>query len=175
MRNGVSAAIRQCLYRYQEQLLSGNTRAAEHIIEVLGPEDGQRVVRVLKNERFDEHVSVELTAASVSTNKEADRQNAIILVNILTQYYQRILELAVVAVNPQTPPAIKKVVEKIASAAGEIIDRTIRTFDQVRDPGTFIINLEEGAEFDQMSALAGGLQQLLGGAAPAQSPVLPAP
>ena len=79
--------------------------------------------------------------------KDGDRQNAMMLVNILAQYYQRTLELVAIAANPQTPPAVVEVAKKIADSAGEIIDRTIRTFDQIRDPSTFIIQVEE--EIDQ--------------------------
>src|SRR5258706_4186803 len=70
------------------------------------------------------------------------------------------MELVTIAANPQVPPEVKTTAQKIATAAGEIIERTIRTFDQIRDPRTFIVDV--GEELD--SALAcvnqNGLQGL---------------
>lgn len=157
MRLAVAGSLRQCLYRYQERLLAGDTAAMASIYNVLGYEDGERVINLLKDESFDEQIDVELTAASASVNKEADRQNSIMLTNILGQYYQRTLELVTLAANPQTPPEVRAIANKIASAAGEIIDRTIRTFDQVRDPSAFVIEIEE--ELNELEA-TGGSQQM---------------
>lgn len=159
MRNAVAGALKQCVYRYQERLLAGDVEAETHILMVLGPEDGQLVVNLLNDQSFDEHITIELTASSSMVNRESDRQNAIMLVNLLSQYYQRTLELVGVASNPQTPEAIREVAKKIAESSSEIIDRTIRTFDTVRDPGTFIIEIE--GELDKVISPQGGIQGLL--------------
>ena len=164
MRLATAGAVRQCLYRYQERLLAGDAEAEAHILKVLGPAGGRLVVDVLKREDFDEAIAIELTASSASVNREADRQNAIMLVNILAQYYQRVLELVGIASNPQVTPAVKSVAMKIAEAAGAIIERTVRTFDQIRDPQTFVVQVEE--EINGMEGLSqtglGGLGRLLG-------------
>jgi hypothetical protein len=170
MRLAISGAVMQCLYRYQERLLSGDKIAEATIFQVLGYTEGMRVIDLLANESFDEQVDVELTAASTSVNREADRQNAMMLTNILAQYYQRTLELVTIAANPETPPEVRSIATKIADAAGEVIDRTIRTFDQVRDPETFVVEVEE--ELNQLEATNGSpqmamqqlMQGLLGGA-----------
>jgi len=180
MRLCVAASLRQACYRYQERLLSGDQRAIETIIDVLGYEDGTRVITVLKNSKFDEHLDIELTASSASVNREADRQNSIMLTNILSQYYQRTIELIMLSVNPQTPPEIAGIAKKIATSAGEIIDRTIRTFDQVRDPSTFVIDIEEElnnieANSGDQQALASLMQMLGGGGEQHQSPEFPSP
>ena len=143
MKFCIVGSLRQACYRYQERLKSGDERAMAYIYNVLGYDDGNRVIEVLRRESFDEHVDMELTASSASINREADRQSAIMLTNMLGQYYQRTIEFIMLAVNPETPPEVAQVARKIADSAGEIIDRTIRTFDQVRDPGTFIVNIEE--------------------------------
>jgi len=84
------------------------------------------------------------------------------------------------SVNPQTPPEIAGIAKKIATSAGEIIDRTIRTFDQVRDPSTFVIDIEEElnnieANSGDQQALASLMQMLGGGGEQPQSPQLPSP
>lgn len=164
MKLCISRALTQCLYRYKERLLIGDNNAKLAIMQVLGYEDGNLVIDLLSRDSFDEFVDVELTATSASTNREADRQNALMLSNLLIQYYQRTLELVTIASNPQTPPEVRETATRIANAAGEIIDRTIRTFDQIRDPSTFVLevddtlkSLEASGGSDQMA-----LQQLVG-------------
>ena len=160
IRLATAGAVRQCLWRYKEQLLAGNTEAERTLVEVLGAEDASKVAEVLRREDFDQAIHIELTASSASVNRDADRQNALLLVNILGQYYEKVLQLVTIATNPQVPKPVKDVAAKIAQAAGEAIDRTIRTFDQMRDPRTFIIDVE--AQVDQAAAGANpeGLQGL---------------
>jgi hypothetical protein len=50
---------------------------------------------------------------------------------------------------------------KIAEAAGEVIDRTIRTFDQVRDPALFRIEIDVEMETAMANAPQQGIQQLM--------------
>lgn len=172
MRRALGNAARQGLYRYQEKLLAGSVKVENHIITVLGEEDGERVIRVLKNKHFDENMVVELTASTATVNAEADKQNALMLVNILAQYYERTLQLVGIASNPETPEPVREVARKVANSAGEIMDRTIRTFDQVRDPISFIIDIN--TELDKIQEQAtpeatGGLLQLIQGGADQQS------
>lgn len=158
----IARSIKQAFYRYQERLKAGDVDVEAHIYAVLGPEEGSILVQVLKRDTFDEHVDIELTASSASVNREADRQSAVMLVNILAQYHQRMLELVSIAANPQTPEPVRDVAQKIASSASEIIDRTIRTFDQVRDPSTFIVDISDELDQAQSQLPQAGLQQLLG-------------
>jgi hypothetical protein len=170
IRLGTSAAVRQCLYRYQEKLLANDTDAEATIRKVLGTKDAGLVIALLKRDDFDEAVSVELTASSASINKEADRQGSIVLANLLGQYYQRILELVAIASRPDVPEPVREVAKKIAEKAGEVIDRTIRTFDQIRDPETFIVRVEEeldtGLEGLTQGGILGQLLGLVGGTPP---------
>jgi hypothetical protein len=169
VRLACAGAVRQCLYRYQERLLAGDRESERHIRRVLGDAEGDLVISLLKDPDFDECVAVTMTASSASVNREADRQNSLMLVNILSQYYDKTLQLVAIAANPQTPPPVRDVAGKIAEAAGRIIERTIRTFDQVRDPQTFIVNVSE--ELDGIQDLSqqgmlglAGLVGTIGGA-----------
>jgi len=163
MRNCIGGSVRQGLYRYQERLLArGGEKIQDHITSILGAEDGMAVISLLRNENFDEWIDVQLTAASASVNREADRQNAIMLVNVLGQYYQRMIELTAIASNPQTPETVREVAKKVAVSASEIIDRTIRTFDQIRDPATFVIDINEELNASAGMAQEAQLMQLMG-------------
>src|SRR3990167_8067952 len=168
-------AVIQCLYRYQERLLMGDRKTEIHITELMGSEEGRFVIDTLKDEKFDENYKVELTVSSASVNRDADRQNAIILVNLLATYYQRTLELVAIAANPQTPEPVRDVARKIANSAGEIIERTIRTFDQIRDPEAFIVDVN--TELDKIEGVGqeglAGLTDLLGKASQFGQPFPP--
>lgn len=172
IRLGTADAVIQALYRYQERLLAGDRQVEEHIVTLLGEGPGQTVIGVLRKADFDNNVEIELTAASGTTNREADRQNAIMLINVLAQYYQRTLELVMLASQPTTPPPVREVAGKIAKAVGEVIERTIRTFDSIRDPETFIVRVEE--EINGLEGLPteglGGLEQLFGALTQAAGP-----
>ena len=151
VRLATAEAAFQCLIRYQERVRDGDAEVEFHILQLLGddPEadDGGLVLEILRRADLEKAMTVELTASSASINRDADRQNAVMLVNLLANYYQKTLELVGIASNPQTPAPVRDVAKKIAESAGEIIDRTIRTFDQIRDPATFIIDVER--ELDQ--------------------------
>lgn len=167
MREATAGAMKQCLYRIQERLLANDKGVEEWLTSALGGEKAGLVINLLRKPTFDNAVDVVLTASSANNNKEAERQNAIVLVNLLGNYYQKALELAMIAANPQTPPEVKEVAVKIAKCAGEMIERTIRTFDTISDPEMFIVNMEK--ELDAMAlpqdGLA-GLAQLMGGMQP---------
>lgn len=163
MRFCLANSMKQCLYRYQEKLLSNiNSPVADHITRILGVADGNRIISLLRDENFDDWFDVEITAASASVNREADRQNAIILVNTLGQYYQRMLELTMIASNPQVPAEVREVAKKVSVAASETIDRALRTFDQVRDPGTFLISVEDEMDRAAASMPQQAMAQLMG-------------
>lgn len=164
MKTAACDAIRQALFRYQERLLAGDKKAEQHIMELLGPEDGNLVVLILKDKQFSDEMTVEFTAVSASVNRDADRQNAMLLVQMLGQYYQRVIELTQLASTPGIPPQVANIAIQVAEKASEVIDRTIRTFDQVRDPKTFLIDVE--AELSTINPQDQALQaiaQLMGG------------
>lgn len=173
----VAGAVMQAMYRYQEQLLANNNYASEHILDIMGLEEGPLVIEVLKDKNFAEGLKVELTASSATVNREVERQNAMFLVGLLTQYYQKVVDLTMIVANPETPPEVRDVAKKISVAAGEAIERTVRTFDQMRDPEAFIINFEQevdnAAEGAQNQQALQGLMALMGnmGGAGIETPV----
>jgi hypothetical protein len=142
-RREMAGAIRQCLWRYRERLLAGDERASQNIIDILGDHAGTRVVALLMSKRFEESVSVELTATTPQVNRAQERQDAVQLISLVGQYYEKVLQLLMVASNPQTPPPVQKIAKEIAEKVGEIVERTIRTYDAVRDPKTFILEVDE--------------------------------
>jgi hypothetical protein len=153
IRGMCGGAMKDCLIRLQECLLKNDANVERWITETIGDEKlSPSVIMALKSESFDDETSVTLTASSATVNKDVDKQNMLLLVNIAVQYYQRVLELITIASNPQTPPPVQQVAIQIATKAGEIFDRVMRTFDNVRDPNSLLIQLNEGLDrgMDQM-------------------------
>lgn len=174
MKEAACGAIRQALFRYQERLLAGDRKAEEHIMQLLGPEDGNLVIMILKDKQFADELVVEFTAVSASVNRDADRQNAMMLVQMLGQYYQRVIELTQLASTPGIPPPVANIALQVAEKAGEVIDRTIRTFDQVRDPKTFLVEVEEAmAQVNPADQALQAIAQLMGGQMPGQEGMSP--
>lgn len=165
-RNAVASSVKQCLYRFQERLLAGDEQTETYLIDILGDEEGDLAIEVLKSQDFDESITIELTASSASINKDTERQNALLLANFLGTYYQRMMEMVNLVASPQVPEEVVAVARKVMASTSELIDRTLRTFDQVRDPTDFIIDMERELnkieETSPESAVAGLLESLLG-------------
>lgn len=170
-RLALGRAIIQCHIRQQERIRMGDAKLRQKINDVMGdPASAQRVIEILRSPTFDDMLSLELTVSSASINREVDQQNSILLANILSQYYERILQLMTVASSPETPEAVRETAKRIIRAAAEMVDRTIRTFDNTRDPRNFIVEVDDVLEADKrptdgIETPAGELfAKLLGGA-----------
>lgn len=158
-RLATSAATRQCLYRYRERLLAGDLQAERNITRVMH-EEAPRVTGWLKSEGFEEQVQVELTASSASVNRDADRQNALMLANLYSQYYQQAFQTLAIAANPQTPEPVRHAAAKVSEKAYELMDMVSRTFDLIqRDPTVALVSFDE--EYQTIEQQAGqGMQQI---------------
>lgn len=140
--HGTANAFKQVLFRYSERIRMEDPSVRNYFERLLGPEDAERAINIMRSRDFDDEVEIELTAASPSISQDTDKQNQLLLVNILTQYYQGVLQMAVIANNPQMPPQVKDVALQIAERASEVIERTLQTFENVRDPESFLVRLQ---------------------------------
>lgn len=166
MRLATAAALRQTLWRWSERVKAGDKKAREHFARVLGDADGALMVSLLEEKDFEEAVSVEFTAASATVSREADRQNAILLTNAMDNQHQQVITLLQLAQDPNTMPPVRAAALKIIAAKNEMFDRTMRLFDHVRDPETFIadvrpeleaINEQAQAENAMLGAVVAGM------------------
>jgi len=146
MRNGLADCVMQCIYRLQEQVKGGpnQRRVTQGIMDVLGDEDGELVIQLLKQKRpLVESVEVQLTAASVSVNREADRQN---LMQLATQvyplYFQAIQQLAPIKAHPPFPGA-DKVADQAAAMINKVMHKLLKTFDQIAEVKKLTIDIDE--------------------------------
>ena len=159
-RLATAGAARQGLMRYQERLLAQDLETEQHIIDLMGPDRAQLVIELLRNPEFENAVDVQLTASSASTNRETDRQNSLLILQTMLGYYERVLQLSQVMSTPGVPPMVVETGQKVVSAASELVERTLRTFDQVRDPAEFVIRMDEQLDAALPNLPQAGLQGL---------------
>lgn len=141
MRHATAAAIKQAVYRYRERLLARDAEVEDHIISVMGTERGQRIIELLTISDFERNVVVEMTASTAQVNREADRQNAIMISQLMQGYYQQTVALTLQAATQPMPPEMRTLLMDVAKKGTELMDRALRTFDQVRDPNTLLVDL----------------------------------
>lgn len=172
MRFAYSESVWQCLIRYRERLVAGDEAAANNIRRVLNEADSRRLIDLLTGDHFEDRVNIETTAASSSVNKEAERQNNLQLFQTLLTYYEKLLALAQVAYAPDVqgvppvPPEVKALAKQIAEAGGEALKRLLRTYDQVRDVSTLVVELDDAIDQSVPApdpAAMMGLMAMLGG------------
>jgi hypothetical protein len=163
MRGALSQALVQAVWRYRERLLAGDRAVENKITKLLGFEDGSKVIQVLMEPDFDKFIEIELTASSATVSKEADRQSLVMLgTQVLGPYYQQIIQLAMLASQPQTPEPIREVIIKISQALASGIDQIVRTFDQVRDPQLLAVSIVAELEaIQQQAQMQQGFAQIL--------------
>ena len=157
-KNMVAASVKQALFRYQEQLLAGNLDVENDIMMLMGEEDGALVIEILKNKQFDNAIGVELTSSSANVNRETARQNWILLIQTLVSMYEKIIPLAQMIESPETGPLTKEASKQLIGKVNELIDRLVRTFDQVRDPGELQLSLDQA--IGQLEQQMQGQQEL---------------
>lgn len=164
MRLGAAGAVRQCLMRQRERLMSGDQDVENHMRDVLGDGDAALVTELLRQSDFGRYVAVEFTALSPTVSKEADRQNAQMASQQLTQYYSQTVSLltqvaTAAAQAPGIAQAMLPMVQQIIEKSKEAMDRYLRTFDQFRDPQTFLLDADPAIQSLQQAVQAGQQQQ----------------
>jgi hypothetical protein len=170
IRRLVAGGVKQCLWRYHERLRTETEGgpAERNIRAVLGSPRADLVIQLLKEDDFLQSVNVELTASNASINRDADRQNSILLANFMGAWGEKILQLVQIASTPDIPEPVREAARKLAIAASAIAERTVRTFDQIRDPSRYIVDVEQ--ELDAAAEIQPGpmqaIAQLLGAPPP---------
>lgn len=165
VKNMTADAVKQALYRYQERLLADDDNVFAEIMSTMGEADGALIVEALRDKRFDDAVAVELTSSSANVNRETARQNWVVLIQTLVSLYERVIPLAQLVEAPEgVGPITKEAARQLISKVNEMIDRLVRTFDNVRDPGELKLELTEQIEaVDAQMQQQEALSSILGG------------
>lgn len=177
MRNfGAQLAI-QCLYRIQEQVKGGPEKAGivKALKQIMGDEKADRIIALFRRTDIEltDALDVQLTAASVSVNREADRQNMVMLMTqVMPLYWNGKKELAQIIAQPPFPGA-KETAEQADKLLEKLKNKVLETFDEIADGRTMTIDLSAVAQMaEQMDAQMAQLTQ--GQGQPQQQPLTPA-
>lgn len=170
VRLNSAAAVRQCLWRYAEKVRAGGKEAAtvsKRLEQLIGPIGAARVIELFRQDDFERCIAVEFTAVSASTNREADRQDAMLRMQTQGAYFGQIQQALQVMLTPGIPPLAHSVMSKVLDAANVSMEQYLRTFDQVRNVETMLVDIkpeieEAGAGAADMMAEGMAAQQIMG-------------
>lgn len=144
LRNGVAQCVMQCLLRVQERIRANDKQVVKKLEKLLGEEKADLVVNLMKSHETEltEALDIQLKAVSVTVNREADRQNMVMLATqVFPLYWQAKQQLAQFLAHPPFPGA-----DKVAKEASDVLDRfwhkILKTFDSVTDVRSFQIDLD---------------------------------
>jgi hypothetical protein len=131
-------------------------------------QDGALVEKVLSlpDEFLADGIGMELTASTATINREIQKQGLMAMMGTLTQYYQQLLQIAGVVMNPQTPPPVQKLALEMADGARYLMSMIVQTYE-IRAVDTLLPQgLDEILQEQQPAPQAGPPQ--IPGAGPAQ-------
>lgn len=158
IRRGFGHAVKQCLFREQEQMLMGNLDLKMELVKLLGPEDAALYEEALADPYFDDAMGIELTASSASINRESDKQDALMLSNHLLQFLPVMAQLTAQCGDPMAPEPLRMVCVKILTSLSEVLDNTVRTFEHIRNPEIIAVDAQQEASL--MHQLANAQQMI---------------
>jgi len=76
-------------------------------------------------------LAVRCSLSNVATNKEIEKSTAMQTYALLAQYYERVIQLAMMQANPQVPDSVKMVTGRIMEAAAEKTKRVLETHGEL--------------------------------------------
>jgi len=152
---GLSGLATQQLQLYQQYYPEGRSYF------VMGPQ-AEYVEQVfsIPQDYIPEKIAIELTASSVSVNREIERQFMLQLIPVVNNYYGQLVYGLTQAKSPQAPPGIQEFIGKMAKGGSELMSRLVELF--VKDPETFIPSMEEIDQYLSANKI-GGAENVAGG------------
>jgi hypothetical protein len=124
--------VRDCLGEVGKKLLLLNAqfRPSGMAYFVKG-QDGELVEKVLNlpDEFLADGIGMELTASTATINREIEKQGLLAMMGTLTQYYQQLLQIGGIAMNPQTPPPVQKMALEMAEGARYLMSMIVQTYE----------------------------------------------
>ena len=124
--------VRECLGQVGKKLLLLNAqfRPSGMAYFVKG-QDGELVENVfnLPEEFVADGIGMELTASTATINREIEKQGLLAMMGTLTQYYQQLLQISGVAMNPQTPPPVQQMALQMADGARYLMAMIVQTYE----------------------------------------------
>jgi hypothetical protein len=124
--------IRECLGDVGKKLLLLNAqfRPSGMAYFVKGS-DGKLVETAfnLPEDFIADGIGIELTASTATINREIEKQGLMAMMGQLSQYYQQLLQISGVAMNPATPPPIQQLALQMADGARYLMSMIVQTYE----------------------------------------------
>ena len=124
--------VRECLGAVGKKvlLLNAQFRPTGMAYFVKG-QDGELIERVLDlpEEFIADGIGMELTASTATINREIEKQGLLSLMGTLTQYYQQLIQISGIAMNPQSPPPVQQLALQMADGARYLMSMIVQTFE----------------------------------------------
>lgn len=134
-----------------------NSRGKEFL--VMGQKDGEIVRQILQFplELIRHGVAIEVTANSASLNKETQIRTNMILMQLVTQYYEQALQAMQLLLNPGLPMEMRLMAQHMVQGGNVMIRRVLDSYD-MQDVNRIIPDLQEilGGQQQQFGAGMGG-------------------
>lgn len=112
--------------------MTGHFRPVDEMQQVLGPKGTQAMLEMFEAPQaaVRGNVGIELTASSATMNREMEKQSDILLVNIMSTYLSRFMELGTLIANPEAPQPLKDLGIKVANIINELMRDVLRDFNK---------------------------------------------
>ena len=136
-----------------------------------GEEKAALIMQGLRN-YVGKKVAISIHAANASINREVEKQNDMMLANIMRQHYQAIAGMLSGVSNPQAPPEVREYLKKAIKASDLLMREVLRVFGKP-EPERMVPepNVEQAG--NQPSGGAGSPTQMAPGAGGPQLSGLP--
>lgn len=138
----------------------------DSLLEMFG-EKASKITKALEAIRSG-RIGLPIYSSTASVNKEVEKQNLFLLVNLMRQHYMGIANLMAQSSNMMTPPDVKEYLLKVIRASNIVMKNVLRNFDQedvdllVPEPGG-ASGQQAGQNFNEGSPISGLVKPSGGG------------
>src|SRR5665213_927858 len=98
------------------------------IMNVFGDRD--EVIKEAIKAVKDGKIGLPIYSSTSSVNREVEKQNDLILVNVMRQHYMGIAQLIAQVNSPMTPPQVKPYLQQVIKASNVVMKSILRSFDK---------------------------------------------
>lgn len=151
---------RRCLGETGRRVVELYQQFNQHGKEYLamGPRDGEFVRQILQfpMELIRNAVSIELTATNAALNKEAEIRTNTVIMQMLSQFYQQLMQGMSYLVNPQMPVEIRHLAGQMINGGTILMKRILDSYG-IQDAASLVPELQDALVLGQqrLSALYG--------------------
>jgi hypothetical protein len=124
--------VRDCLGAVGKKLLLLNAQfRPQGMAYFVKGADGELVEKALNlpEEFVADGIGMELTASTATINREIEKQGLLAMMGTLTQYYQQLIQISGIAMNPQTPPPVQQLALQMADGARYLMSMIVQTYE----------------------------------------------